>query len=338
VAYFDRRHPGWDVSPEYNWRFDFLCKTCAAAIVALTGAVLLLLLRGLGLGRAALPATLATMLGSDLWCAASQTLWQHGPAALGLTTTLWLLLPTRCAPWRLALAGFSAAAMVACRPTAAVFAVAVAAGVAWRRPRDLLPFLAAAAPVAALLAWYNLHFFGSLGGVYGHANWRPTPAYVLGALACTLVSPNRGLFIFHPWAALSLLTLPAASGPLRGRPVVVAALAAVPLHLAVISAWPCWWGGGSFGPRFWCEVIPLFGVTLGLGMSWAYHRRRWLLFAAFLASIVWSVGVQAVGVLCYPSTWNGSPVVVDDAPGRCWDWRDTELSRCLKEGIKPKAW
>jgi hypothetical protein len=254
-----------------------------------------------------------------------------------LTLALWLTMPRPCATWRVSLGGFSAAMMVACRPTAAVFAAAMTIGVGWRRPRDLLPFVAAAAPVAALLAWYNLHFFGSLTGGYGSGGWHPTPGYVLGALAGTLFSPNRGLFIYSPWAALSLLSLPAAGARLRSYPVVLAALAAVPLHLAAISAWPCWWAGGSFGPRFWTEVMPLFAILLGLALDRSWSRRRLLLFS-FAAAILWSVAVQGVGAHCYASSWNGSPVSVDDDPGRCWDWRDTELSRCLREGIKVEQW
>jgi hypothetical protein len=315
VFYFDRRHPGWNVSHSYNWRFDFIAKTCAAAIAALTGVVLLHLLQALGVGRMAPPATAETMLGSNLWMTASQTLWQHGPAALALTLALLLLMPARPSHRRLVLAGLAAAVTVACRPTAAVFAVAIALGVGWRRPRDLPWFLAAASPVALALTAYNWWFFGSLRGGYHELSWGTTPAVVLSALRGTLVSPNRGLFVFSPWVVLALLTLPDVAMRLKPHPVVRWTLAAIPIHLAVVSVWPCWWAGCSFGPRFWTEVTPLFGVILGLGMSWSWRRSR-VVFGAFLLAIAWSIGVQAVGALCYPSSWNGSPVYVDDHPER----------------------
>ena len=36
---------------------------------------------------------------------------------------------------------------------------------------------------------------------------------------------------------------------------------------------------------------------------------------------------------CYPSTWNFYPDNIDIDHERLWDWRDTEISRCLKESI-----
>jgi hypothetical protein len=338
VAYFDWRHPGWDRGTGYTYRFAFIAKTSASAIAALLGVVLLHLLRGLELGRMALPATVATMLGSDLWVTASQTLWQHGPVALALTTALWLLLPRRPAPWRLMLAGLAAAAMVACRPTAAVFAAATTAGVAWRRPRDLVPFLAAAAPVALALASYNLHFFGSLAGGYGRVGSAYVSSTPIAGMLGTLLSPNRGLFVFSPWVALALLTLPAAASRLRFHPVVVTALTAIPLHLAVISVFSCWWGGHSFGPRYWTEAMPLFGVMLGFGLQWSWSRCR-PVFWAFLGSIAFSVIVQAIGAACYPSSWNSAaPGGPASDPAWMWSSRDTELSRCLAEGAHSRMW
>src|SRR5271157_1346317 len=92
VLFYDIRHPGWDRDEASSWRFTFIAKNTAAVIAALTGVVLLELLRGLGLGRVALPTVLAVALGSNLWVVASQTLWQHGPAALALTLAMALLI------------------------------------------------------------------------------------------------------------------------------------------------------------------------------------------------------------------------------------------------------
>ncbi len=44
------------------------------------------------------------------------------------------------------------------------------------------------------------------------------------------------------------------------------------------------------------------------------------------------VALQAIGAFHYPSTWNRSPVTVDLAHERLWDWRDTEIHRELREG------
>jgi hypothetical protein len=54
-------------------------------------------------------------------------------------------------------------------------------------------------------------------------------------------------------------------------------------------------------------------------------------------TIAFSIAVQVVGAFCYPSTWNGQPRSVDLNHERLWDWRDTELSRCLIEALQRPA-
>src|SRR5205085_5056713 len=99
-------------------------------------------------------------------------------------------------------------------------------------------------------------------------------------------------------------------------------LCALVPYLLVLSMYWCWWGGWSFGPRFWTDAIPLFAILLGASLDWARVRCR-PAFWALAAAIVFSVAVQAIGAFCYPSSWNSSPVNVDDHPERLWDWRDT---------------
>ena len=83
MLFLDWARPGWETS-DPKW-FDTIAKRSAAAITTLAALALLAVLRKLGLGRVAWLAALAAALGSNLWCTASQSLWQHGPAALMLT-------------------------------------------------------------------------------------------------------------------------------------------------------------------------------------------------------------------------------------------------------------
>ena len=96
-----------------------------------------------------------------------------------------------------------------------------------------------------------------------------------------------------------------------------------------------WWGGHSFGPRLLADVLP--ALVLGPGAHLAGRpagppRRRWLLGAAFAASVL----VEVAGAFYYPSPrdveWNLSPKDVDLAHERLWDWRDPQLLRLLRNG------
>jgi hypothetical protein len=71
---------------------------------------------------------------------------------------------------------------------------------------------------------------------------------------------------------------------------------------------------------------------LASGLEWAWNRSR-IILALFSLAIFWSVAVHATGAYCYPSTWNFYPTDIDVDHKRLWGWRDTELSRCVRESL-----
>ena len=201
-------HPEW---------FDTITKRSSAAIVALADLALLAVLLRLGLKRAAWVAATAAALGSTLWAIASQTLWQHGPAALMLTLTVLLLMRESPSRLRLLTAGFTAALLVSSRPIDLAFAVVTAVWVALRHPRRLFWFMAAPLVIGAALISYNRAYLGTAAGYYSpfEAALFATPWQV--GLQGTLVSPSRGLFVFTPWTLVAFAYLPFAFYRLRRR-------------------------------------------------------------------------------------------------------------------------
>src|SRR5262249_46627615 len=101
-------------------------------------------------------------------------------------------------------------------------------------------------------------------------------------------------------------------------------------YFVVLSKYAVWWGGHCFGPRYWTEVFALFAILLAFGLDWMRTRSR-ALFVLSGVTIAMAIGVHAIGAFCFPSTWNLLPDNVDFHHSRLWDWRDTELSRCLIE-------
>lgn len=351
VLALDRLRPGWDRdggARAIRRRCERLGKNAAAAIAATAAVALWHLLAGLGLGRAALPTTLVAALGSGYWSVAGQALWQHGPAALCLTVAMLLLGDGPASRARLAGAGVATALMVACRPIDLVFAVVVAAWVAARHRRpERLAFFAPAALGAALLAGYNVWFFDTLTGGYAaiermHPKAHGTRGTFTGSLleggSGTLFSPSHGLFVYCPWVALGLATLavPEVAGRLRRWSLGAWLAVGLVPYFVLLATYSCWWGGHCFGPRFWIDAVPILAPILGLGLDWGRRRRAWL--AALLACAVVSVAAHAVGFLCYPSSWHGSPTNADRDHVRLWDWSDNELTRGLAEGVRPRSW
>ncbi len=340
VAFLDWIRPGWDWLP---WSADRECEQIArrsmSVLIALTGVILYRTLISLGLRRAALPATLAAALGSNLWTVGSQAMWQHGPAAFSLMVIISLLCSTPVSWWRLILAGIATAFLFSCRLMDGLFAVFIVIWLARTQPRGLFWFLPAPLLGAFILLNYNLTYFGEFTGGQAeleqlHRDIHHVPGpwsgdIVEGALG-TLVSPSRGLFIYTPWVALAVATVPLIVQRLDSRRSIVWLLLALIPYFLLLSMYAVWWGGHSFGPRYWTDVMPLFAVLLAFGLEWAIDRSR-ILTGLFAMTIVLGICVQLIGAYCFPSSWSFKPVDVDSHHERLWDWRDNELAHCLVE-------
>lgn len=336
--WMDWRSPGWDAEGEgLIDGLSRVAKRTSAAIVALTAVLLHRLLVVWGFGGWAIVATLVTVFGSNLWGVASQATWQHGPAALCLTASLLGLSPSaddKPGIPRLLVAGLFAGLLTAVRLQAFPLSASLAV-IAALRFRSKAFFIAPVVIAVVLGAW-NIAMFDHLAGAQTrlvarmeethHASWGD-PWKAFEGLAGTLVSPNRGLLIFSPWClTLVCVAIPRA---VDQRAKIMAAGLAV--FWIVVGVYPVWWAGHCFGPRYWTEAMPIFAVPLAWTFRWSW-RRSAPVFGLLIVASLWSIAVQTIGAVCYPSTWNMDPVNVDFAHERLWDWRDTELSRCLTEG------
>ena len=340
VLILDWVAPNWErKSP---WRSMGIAKNSAAAIAALTSVLLFLLLRKLGLGASAIWATLAAALASEMWVIGSQSLWQHGPAALAMIALMHCLLTASISRARLLLAGFAMAALVCFRSIDVVIAACVFGWVIKNHRKDIIWFLPMPILMGLTLVSYNYYFFGTIAGGQAqleklhpeiHAVAGPWSGNILKGAAGTLFSPSHGLFTFTPWIAIALAMVPAIVSRLKSQSLVCWLLWAIIPYFLLLSKYSVWWGGHCFGPRYWTDLSPLFAIILGLGMDWSRKHSR-PVFCIFVLTIVISLGVQIVGAFCYPSSWESSPVDVDQHHDRLWDWRDSELTRCLSEGIK----
>ncbi len=326
VRLLDWTHPGWEKN-EPQW-FDTISKRSTAAITALAALALLVVLRKLGLVREAWLAALAAALGSNLWVTASQTLWQHGPAALMLTLLVLLLLPESPSRLRFFLAGLTAALLVCSRPVDLAFAVTTACWVAFRHPRGLVWFLPPAMAAGVALIGYHVAYHGSAGGHYAGFDSATFATPWQEGLMGTLLSPSRGLFIFSPWTVIAFAYLPFAFFRLRRAMLLPWLLATLGAHAILVSTFSTWWAGHSFGPRYWTEVIPLLAIVLGLALAWAKAHCR-PVFAFSVVLILVSIGVQFLGAAVYPSGWDVDPQDIDRSPERLWNWSDSELTRCI---------
>jgi hypothetical protein len=170
-------------------------------------------------------------------------------------------------------------------------------------------------------------------GVHGLTGRRvmpgtPTAAKLIG----NLVSPNRGLLVFAPVLAFSFWGMARSlRSSERHAALHRAVTLAVAVHWVMISAMGGWWAGWSFGPRNFMDVLPLFVLLLvpawhGLDAASRFTRR--LAVPAGATALAWSLFVAVRGATSFePHEWNRTPIGINQAPERVWDWRDMQILR-----------
>jgi len=312
-------------------------KLAAATLAAACAAVLFLLLRRRVSTGIAVAIVLAFGLGSGMWMIASQQLWQHGPGVLCILLGMWALTwrDSAAAKAGEARAGWAAAAAAAAgfflgmafavRPQDVFFLVAGGAylllrgGGAEPRRRSVLCFvLGSVPPVAATIA-YNLHYFGSVVGGYQIFVPQLQPRVVLAGLAGLLLSPNRGLLVFTPAAVIGLWGMALALRRWRQEPLLATFSAAAVMIALLHAATTTWFGGGSFGPRYLTEALPVLALAAGLVVP---ALPLWGRAGALLLVLV-SVLVEVDGAVCYPaSNWHARMAAYPEAN---WDFRHLML-------------
>lgn len=318
---------GWR---RFAWRFQ---KLPAAVFAALAVAVFWQICRALDFSWAlALGLTAWVGLAGENFSTAAQSLWQHGPGTLAILTAILAQLALRRRPSLAAALAFSAASglAVAVRPTNALILAPFAVLALWRRPHAIVPLTVPGAALLALVALYNLHFFGDLLGGYGSYVADFSAHRMATGLAGILMSPGRGLFIYYPLAVVAIGLLAWRPGTLAD-PTAAASAIAVVASTGLAAAYANWWAGWSYGPRYLSEIEPLFALLVGL--SWrnlAPGARRWLGIACFGLLLSWGLLLQSVGAYSRAAiAWNGTPRNVDEAPERVWDVLDNPILRGL---------
>ena len=301
----------------------------AAALAAVTTGVMFLVLNRLTRRRwIALVCTGTFALGTQVWSTASRTMWMHGPSLLCLALALLLALRVRRAGEWCAALGATLALAYFVRPTNVVPLLVIGAWMCWNGRRQALRFASGAASVVAVFAVLNVVLYGRLLQPYFRASRIGVSATTVEALLGNLVSPARGLFVFVP---VSLVCgygflLKRQAGTLSSLDLAVAASAVG--YWLLVSTFPSWWAGWSYGPRFLTDIAPMLIWFLPPVLESIADRRRVALAALVVAVLAFSVAVQARGALDQSTAeWNWKPTDVGIDRARLWDWTDPQFLR-----------
>lgn len=250
-------------------------------------------------------------------------LWSHTAsvfcATLGLG--LWVWKGSRFA----ALTAIPLAFGFACRPTMALPAAVFGIALLLEDRRKFALFSALSALCLGAFVYHSLGRWGTVLPPYYTGHVGHGLGSGLSAFAGTLLSPNRGLFVFCPILIFAVAGGLIARRTGQGKIYLLASIVAV-LEWLVASRNGMWWGGHCYGPRLLCEIIP-FAILL-LIPAWeaiAQHRARRLFLLGAIFSCAWGIFVQAQALTNkHVYEWNAAPNI-DFNPVRLWDWRDLQI-------------
>jgi hypothetical protein len=317
----DRRLEGGRSKPLDTW----IAAAMAAMAVALMFLVTVRLTSRLWI---ALVTTAVFAFGTQVWSTASRTIWMHTPSLVCLTLALLVAQRVRrSGSWCYALGAVLAIAYFV-RPTNVVPLLALAVWVAFLGRRPLVRFACGTATISCAFIVLNLALYGQLLQPYFRASRLGLSATTVEALLGNLISPSRGLILFVPASLVCAygFVLKRRAGTLTSLDLAIASSAVG--SWVLVSLFPTWYGGWSFGPRFLTDIAPMLVWFLPPVFESVVSRRRVTLGAVVTVAFVLSFAIQARGSLDQSTAdWNWSPHGVDVDHGRLWDYGDPQFLR-----------
>jgi hypothetical protein len=277
-------------------------------------------------------------LGTQVYSTASRALWSETWGILLLGVVIFLLLrnETGKRSFNPILMASLLSWMYFVRPTFSVHILGITVYLFIYRRRLFLPFAVTGAAWLIVFVFYSWFHFGQLLPSYYLASRLQFDTFWI-ALAGNLVSPSRGLLVYVPSLLFVAFLLGRYRSFLVHRRLVWLSLIIIACHLVIISSFPHWWGGHSFGPRFTTGLVPWF-VLLGiLGVramvNWREQqaagskRSGWrvqLTCGALL--LLMSAFINTRGAASHATwLWNMRPLEIDQHPERLWDWSQPQF-------------
>ena len=215
--------------------------------------------------------TVGFAIASPMASTVSRPFWSHGWAVLCATGALYVLMSARFESRRSVHVAMGMLATLAylCRPPMSLTVVALGVLLLIRRRRQVVWYAAGAALWLGAFVMHSLVTFGTILPRYFRS---PGQGFDLDqgfwrSLAGTMISPGRGLVVYLPYLVVLAGLAIAAWRHVPARSVVVAAGAVLATHWVVVASFYNWWGGHSYGPRLFSDLLPWFFVAAVLIVS-----------------------------------------------------------------------
>ncbi len=277
----------------------------------------------------AVTAAMVFLLGSPLTSVLGFSLWTHNFVAPLAMTILYLVVKAVESPPPPPNFGILVGVLLffacLCRPTSVLLAPLVFCALFTIDKRSTFTAVAAAALPGLLFIGFSYHEFGQWLPDYYLPKRLGNPHYWT-AIYGNLLSPARGFLIYVPVLFLMALSPGTLRASLAGRKVLLLFALWPVAHLLVISTFPYWWGGHSYGPRLMVDVLPVVYLFLVLFvkqlLSAPPGQARTIRIAALGVVAALSIPMHTYQGLYNPAPWqwNSAPRV-GRHPELLFDWK-----------------
>ncbi len=267
------------------------------------------------------------------WSISSRALWQHGPSMLMLSFALYLLLKENKEGSALHYIAIPLALAFIVRPTNAIPILFISLYILINYRHAFLKYLLVAAPFAIVYFTYNISIYGDMFPSYTQLNRVFYATNLMEALVGNLISPSRGVFVYSPVLILSIYGFiqffPCKNDMFNS--LVFLVLVIIFCHWLLISSFPIWWAGHSYGPRFFADMMPLFMYPIVLVFEKIISlqtTKKLVILVAIAPLIMFSFYVHYKGAYIHAVyEWNVTPTNIDSDSDRLWDWNDSQIFR-----------
>jgi len=272
---------------------------------------------------------------TSLWSVASRGFWMHGPSILFLELAFLGMLYAKDKPHLSIYIGVPLSIAYIIRPTNAIALVLFSLYVLYCNKDNyqrivkyciltILPLL--------LFAALNLSIYHAFLPPYFFAEriTHISPLF-FEALIGNIISPARGLLIFSPIFLLSIYGIYLKIKTKTFVTLDLIIIATIFSHWMVISMYPHWWAGHSYGPRFFLDVNPFllyFMIPVFSKISTSKSSLKYGMISVLILLLGVSFFIHLKGAVTYGVwDWNGMPLNVDENPWRIWNINDIQFFR-----------
>ncbi|MBV8135050.1 MAG: hypothetical protein JO121_05300 [Deltaproteobacteria bacterium] len=292
----------------------------------------------------------AGALSTQIWSTATRALWSHTWDVFLGSWVIFILLSVeeRRSRLRATLLATLVSWMYIVRPTSALDVIAISIFMFMFYRDKFLVWTGTGVFWLIIFCIYSLWAFGTIFPIYNQLFHFFRVRNCLTALAGILISPSRGLILFVPPITMVVFLVAFHWRYLPHRRLGVLAIAVVLAEIFMVSAWPWWWGGWSFGPRLLTDTVPWLMLLAILGcaallkycaadgstMTHATYKNSLVSLGLFLICV--GIAINGIGAISREAgSWNEQEDI-DAHPERVWDWHHPQFfSKISREDWTP---